>query len=70
MDRARADDLVVIARQIGRTPRGVDGVALRCRFGCPQVVVVHPVVDGTPFPTLYWLTCPHLRQAVSALESD
>ncbi len=23
-----------------------------------------------PFPTLYWLTCPHLREAVSALESQ
>lgn len=23
-----------------------------------------------PFPTVYWLTCPHLREAVSALESQ
>ncbi|MDD4904009.1 MAG: DUF501 domain-containing protein [Candidatus Bipolaricaulis sp.] len=70
MDDARVDDLVVIAHQIGRSPRGVDGVARRCRFGCPQAVAVHPVVDGSPFPTLYWLTCPYLREAVSALESD
>jgi hypothetical protein len=70
MDRARVDDLFVVARQIGRTPRGVEGVAHRCRFGRPQVVLVHPVVDGDPFPTLFWLTCPHLRHAVSALESD
>jgi len=69
VDLARVDDLLVVGRQIGRAPRGVDGVARRCRFGCPQVVVVHPVVDGAPFPTLYWLTCPHLRHAVSALES-
>ncbi len=27
------------------------------------------MVDGAPFPTLYWLTCPHLRHAVSVLES-
>ena len=70
MDRARVEDLGVVARQIGRAPRGVDGVAHRCRFGRPQVVLVHPVVDGDPFPTLFWLTCPHLRRAVSALESD
>lgn len=70
MDRARVEDLGVVARQIGRAPRGVDGVAHRCRFGRPQVVLVHPVVDGDPFPTLFWLTCPYLRRAVSALESD
>jgi hypothetical protein len=70
MDRARVEDLSAVARQIGRAPRGVDGVARRCRFGRPQVVLVHPVVDGDPFPTLFWLTCPHLRRAVSALESD
>ena len=69
MDLASLDDLLVVRRQIGRAPRGVEGIACRCRFGCPQVVMVHPVVDGTPFPTLYWLTCPHLRRAVSALES-
>lgn len=70
MDRVRVEDLSVVARQIGRAPRGVDDVAHRCRFGRPQVVLVHPVVDGNPFPTLFWLTCPHLRRAVSALESD
>jgi hypothetical protein len=70
MDCARVEDLSVVARQIGRAPRGVVGVAHRCRFGRPQVVLVHPVVDGDPFPTLFWLTCPHLRRAVSALESD
>lgn len=69
MDVVTVEDRSAVARQIGRTPRGVDGVARRCRFGCPQVVVVHPVVDGAPFPTLFWLTCPHLRRAVSVLES-
>jgi hypothetical protein len=25
--------------------------------------------DGKPFPTMYWLTCPHLVAAVSRLEA-
>lgn len=30
----------------------------------------HPVVEGSPFPTLYWLTCPILTKRVSTLESE
>ncbi len=28
-----------------------------------------PVIDGKPFPTLYWLTCPYLVKSVSRLEA-
>jgi len=34
------------------------------------VVGVSPLVDGAPFPTLYWLTCPFLRTAIDRLEAD
>jgi len=31
----------------------------------------HPrLEDGSPFPTLYWLTCPILHKRVSTLESE
>jgi uncharacterized protein len=31
----------------------------------------HPVLeDGSPFPTLFWLTCPVLTKRASALESE
>jgi hypothetical protein len=31
----------------------------RCHLGLPVVIQVPPRLDdGTPFPTLYWLTCP------------
>jgi len=37
----------------------------------PTVIENHPVLeDGSPFPTLYWLTCPMLNKRVSRLESD
>lgn len=33
-----------------------------------MVIECFPEKDGKPFPTLYWLTCPHLRKEVSRLE--
>lgn len=64
------DDGRAVARQLGREPRGTWRVAQRCGFGWPTVIVTSPVLeDGAPFPTLYYLTCPHLAGAIAALES-
>jgi hypothetical protein len=61
----------VIERQLGRTPRGVTGVAARCPFGRPAVTAQAAYLEGgEPFPTTYYLTCPHAVARVSALESD
>lgn len=70
MERVTLDDTRVIARQIRRTPRGLRGVARRCAYGYPQVVLVCPMVDRVPFPTIYWLTCPFLRSRIDLLEAD
>ena len=45
------------------------GIARRCPFGKPQVVVCGPVRRGKPFPTTFWLTCPFLERACARLES-
>ncbi|KZS52203.1 hypothetical protein A4G26_03985 [Mycobacterium kansasii] len=67
VDRA---DLQVVARQLGREPRGVLEVAYRCPNGEPGVVKTAPKLsDGTPFPTLYYLTHPVLTAAASRLET-
>jgi uncharacterized protein len=59
-----------VARQLGRPPRGVTAVAHRCRCGLPDVVETAPrLPDGTPFPTLYYLTCPKAAAAVSRQEA-
>ena len=61
----------MIERQLGRTPRGVTGVAARCPFGRPAVTAQAAYLGGgEPFPTTYYLTCPHAVARVSALESD
>ena len=64
-------DLDAVARQLGREPRGVLEIAYRCPNGEPAVVKTAPrLPDGTPFPTLYYLTHPALTAAASRLESE
>jgi uncharacterized protein len=63
-------DAAVVAAQLGRPPRGRFGVAHRCRCGLPDVVRTAPrLPDGTPFPTLYYLTCPRASAAAGRLEA-
>lgn len=63
------DDREVVEAQIGRTLRAESETASRCHLGLPVVVRVPPVLDdGTPFPTLYWLTCPLARTRIGRLE--
>ena len=63
-------DLDTVTRQLGREPRGVLRIAYRCPNGEPGVVQTAPrLPDGTPFPTLYYLTHPVLTAAAGTLES-
>jgi len=46
-------------------------VAHRCPCGNPDVVETLPrLPDGTPFPTLYYLTCPRAASAIGTLEAS
>jgi hypothetical protein len=64
-------DLDVVAQQLGRPVRAVRAVAHRCSCGQPDVLMTEPVLpDGTPFPTLYYLTCPRATSAIGTLEAD
>lgn len=69
MEPVSLADERAIAWQLGREPRALLGVERRCPYGYPQVVRVHPLMDGNPFPTLFWLSCPFLVRAVSELEA-
>lgn len=71
IDTATDADRDELAAQLGRIPRGVVGIAARCRCGRPLVVATAPRLDdGTPFPTVYYLTHPAVTAAVSRLEAD
>ena len=64
------DDAAVIEAQLGRPPRGTAGVAVRCPHGRPAVVEQDAyLADGEPFPTTYYLTCPHAVARVDGLEA-
>jgi hypothetical protein len=64
------DDRAAVARQLGRAPRAFRRVVARCPFGLPAVTEQEPYdAAGDPFPTTYYLTCPHLVAEVSKLEA-
>jgi hypothetical protein len=62
-------DRSIVEWQLGRPPRGLVGIARRCVHGYPQVVTVYPLIDGKPFPTLYWLTCPFISREIDRMEA-
>ena len=45
-------------------------VARRCSYGAPQVLMCAPEKRARPFPTTFWLVCPHLTRKAGALESE
>ena len=64
-------DVVAVAAQLGRVPRGVDSVAYRCPCGNPAVLATEPrLPDGTPFPTLFYLTCPRASGRIGTIEAS
>jgi uncharacterized protein len=65
------EDRRVVAAQLGRPPRAMRAIAHRCTCGLVDVVETSPrLEDGTPFPTLYYLTCPKAASAIGRLESE
>jgi uncharacterized protein len=64
------DDRAIVARQLGRSPRAFRRVATRCPYGLPAVTEQQPYdARGEPFPTTYYVTCPHLVAAIARIEA-
>jgi hypothetical protein len=64
-------DVATVSAQLGRPARDVIGISARCVCGAPTVVSTRPrLSDGTPFPTLYYLSHPAATAAVSTLEAN
>jgi hypothetical protein len=65
-----SDDRATVQRQLGRAPRAFRRVVVRCPFRQPAVTEQEPYdASGEPFPTTYYVTCPHLVAAISRLEA-
>jgi hypothetical protein len=70
-DAPTAADIATVSEQLGRPARNVIGIAARCVCGNPTVVATSPRLDdGTPFPTLYYLSHPAATAAISTLEAN
>lgn len=64
------DDREIVAGQLGRSPRAFARVAGRCPYGLPAVTEQAPYdAQGEPFPTTYYVTCPHLVSAIARVEA-
>jgi hypothetical protein len=62
-------DKEIIRSQIGREPQGIVKIAARAKNGVPLVLQMRSMVDGKPFPTLYWLCSKDLLKAIGTLET-
>lgn len=64
------DDRGIVEAQIGRPPRSPVNAVARCHFDLPVAILVPPLLDdGTPFPTLYWLSCPLASKRIGRIEA-
>ena len=71
LSSATEQDLESVSKQLGRPVRDIVAIAARCACGNPIVVQTKPrLEDGTPFPTLYYLTLPAATSAISTLEAE
>lgn len=71
LSSATDKDLEAVTKQLGRPVRDIVAIAARCSCGNPVVVQTKPrLEDGTPFPTVYYLTLPSATSAVSTLEAE
>ncbi|WOJ96194.1 DUF501 domain-containing protein [Congregibacter brevis] len=61
--------LAVIEARLGRPARGLRSVAVADADGGPSVIRVASVVDGKPFPTLFWLIDPSLNLRIDREEA-
>ncbi|MEM6507220.1 MAG: DUF501 domain-containing protein [Planctomycetota bacterium] len=70
--RYSPDDQAYVTGCLGRTPRGVVGVAARRPTGEPTVIINLPLQpkgkSWQPFPTLYWLVDAELNTAIAEIE--
>ncbi|MCD4550272.1 MULTISPECIES: DUF501 domain-containing protein [unclassified Schaalia] len=70
-EAASEADIDTLRQQLDRIPRGVIGIGARCVCGRPTVVVTAPrLEDGSPFPTMFYLTHPGAVKGCSTLEAE
>jgi len=72
------NDIDIISWQLEREHIFIAGVVERCAYGYPRVMLLNPVqedrgqgtVNYEALSNLFWLTCPHLNDAIHRLEDS
>ena len=59
-----------VGQLLGREPRGLREVPVRHPDGEPVVIRVASLVDGKPFPTLFWLVDPTINYRIDQEEAS
>ncbi|MGM0421005.1 MAG: DUF501 domain-containing protein [Bacillota bacterium] len=75
ISRARAGklnslDRSIVEGQLDSRSDNVLEIIKYCPTGYPMLLLVHPFWNKEPFPTIYWLSCPVLKERVSKLEDQ
>lgn len=65
-----AEQEQLVEKYLGRRPAGKYRVAVSDELNRPLVLQVPPLIDGTPFPTVFWLCCPKLKKQIDRLEAS
>ena len=66
-----AQTRAIVEEQLGRPPRAIRQIAHTCTCGLVDVIESAPrLPDGTPFPTLFYLTCPRASREIGRLEAS
>ena len=58
-----------VEKLLGRAPRGLEQVAVSSATGSPMVIRVASLVEGKPFPNLFWLIDAALVYKIDVVEA-
>jgi hypothetical protein len=59
----------LVEKFLGRRPKGQYRIAKADTQNSPVVLQVPPLIDGVPFPTVFWLCCPKIKKKIDHLEA-
>lgn len=59
-----------VAELLGREPRGLEEISVSDDSGEPVVIRVASLVDGKPFPTLFWLVGQDISYRIDRVEAN
>lgn len=63
-------DIAKVTQLLGRAPRGMEAIQVYNEYAEPSVIRVASLVEGKPFPTLFWLVDKRISYKLDKLEAN